>query len=42
MTLDISKLMPAILTAIPAIDMTQAFISDFNSKNPRTGTPPRP
>jgi Skp family chaperone for outer membrane proteins len=42
MTLDISKLMPAILTAIPAIDLTQAFISDFNSKNPRTGPPPRP
>jgi Skp family chaperone for outer membrane proteins len=34
MTLDASKLLPAILTAVPAIDMTQAFINDFNSKNP--------
>jgi len=39
MTLDLSKLIPAILTAIPAIDLTQAFINDFNSKNPRTSTP---
>jgi Skp family chaperone for outer membrane proteins len=42
MTLDASKLLPAILTAVPAIDMTQAFINDFNSKNPRTGAAPRP
>jgi len=41
MTLDTSKLLPAILTAVPAIDLTQAFIADFNSKNPRTGTAPR-
>ncbi len=42
MTLDLGKLLPAILTAVPAIDLTQAFIADFNSKNPRTGPPPRP
>jgi Skp family chaperone for outer membrane proteins len=42
MTLDTSKLLPAILTAVPAIDLTQAFIADFNSKNPRTGPAPRP
>ena len=42
MTLDLSKLLPAILTAVPAIDLTQAFIADFNSRNPRTGSPPRP
>jgi Skp family chaperone for outer membrane proteins len=42
MTLDASKLLPAILTAVPAIDLTQAFINDFNSKNPRTGPAPRP
>jgi len=42
MTLDTSKLLPAILTALPAVDVTQAFIADFNSKNPRTGSPPRP
>lgn len=39
MTLDTSKLLPAILTAVPAMDLTQAFIADFNSKNPRTGPP---
>ena len=39
MTLDLSKLIPAILTAIPSIDLTQAFINDFNSKNPRASTP---
>jgi len=42
MTLDISKLLPAILTAVPAMDLTQAFIDDFNRKNPRTAPPPRP
>jgi Skp family chaperone for outer membrane proteins len=42
MTLDLSKLLPAILTAVPAVDLTQAFIADFNSKNPRTGPPTRP
>jgi outer membrane protein len=42
MTLDMSKLLPAILTALPASDITQAFIEDFNRKNPRTGAAPRP
>ena len=42
MTLDTSKLLPAILTVVPAVDITQAFIADFNSKNPRTASPPRP
>jgi Skp family chaperone for outer membrane proteins len=41
MTLDTSKLLPAILTAVPAMDLTLAFIADFNSKNPRTGPAPR-
>src|SRR3977135_2779578 len=41
MTLDMSKFLPAILTAVPAVDLTQAFINDFNSKNPRTGPTPR-
>jgi len=41
MTLDLSKLLPAILTAVPGTDLTQAFITDFNSKYPRTGAPPR-
>ena len=42
MTLDLSKLLPAMLTAMPAVDVTDAFIADFNRKNPRTGAPPRP
>jgi Skp family chaperone for outer membrane proteins len=42
MTLDISKLLPAILTAVPAIDLTQAFIDDFNRNHPRTVPAPRP
>jgi Skp family chaperone for outer membrane proteins len=42
MTLDLSKLLPAMLTALPAVDVTDAFIADFNRKNPRTGAPPKP
>ena len=42
MTLDLSKLLPAVLTMVPAVDLTQAFINDFNSKNPRTATAPKP
>lgn len=44
MTLDMSKLLPAILTAIPAIDLTQTFIDDFNRTHPRPAAPsaPRP
>jgi len=40
MTLDLSKLLPAMLTAMPSVDVTEAFIADFNRKNPRTGAPP--
>jgi Skp family chaperone for outer membrane proteins len=39
MTLDFSKLLPAMLTALPAVDVTDSFIADFNRKNPRTGPP---
>jgi Skp family chaperone for outer membrane proteins len=42
MTLDLSKLLPAILTAVPAIDLTQAFIDDFNRSHPRVAPTPRP
>jgi len=35
MTLDVSKMMPAILTALPTMEVTAAFIADFNRKNPR-------
>jgi Skp family chaperone for outer membrane proteins len=41
MTLDINKLLPAILTAVPAIDLTQAFIDEFNRTHPRTAAPTR-
>jgi Skp family chaperone for outer membrane proteins len=34
MILDISKLIPAVLTVNPAMDVTQAFIADYNSKHP--------
>lgn len=37
MTLDLSKLLPAILTALPTTEVTEAFIADFNRKNPRIG-----
>lgn len=36
MILDISKLAPAILTVNPAMDVTQAFISEYNSTHPAT------
>jgi Skp family chaperone for outer membrane proteins len=32
MILDISKLLPAVLTANPAMDVTAAFISEYNSR----------
>ncbi len=34
LTLDFTRLAPAILTMVPALDITQAFIADYNSKNP--------
>ncbi len=34
MILDITKLLPAVLTVNPAVDITQAFIAEYNSKNP--------
>lgn len=39
MTLDVSKLLPIMLTVDPATDITTAFIAEFNSKYPAT---PRP
>lgn len=42
MTLDLSKLLPAILTALPTVEITQAFIADFNRKNPRLTPGTRP
>jgi len=34
MIFDISKLAPAVLAVNPAMDVTQAFIADYNSKHP--------
>jgi Skp family chaperone for outer membrane proteins len=36
MILDISKLLPAVLTVNPATDVTQAFINEYNSTHPAT------
>ena len=36
MMLDISKLLPAVLTVSPGMDMTRAFIAEYNSSNPAT------
>lgn len=36
MILDISKLAPAVLTVNPAMDVTQAFITEYNSTHPAT------
>jgi outer membrane protein len=36
MILDISKLLPAVLTVSPAMDVTQAFITEYNSTHPAT------
>src|ERR1041385_7971060 len=42
MTLDVSKMLPAILTALPTVDVTAAFIAEFNRKNPRGPSVTRP
>ena len=42
MTLDASKMLPAILTALPTVEVTNAFIAEFNRKNPRVTSAPRP
>jgi len=34
LVLDISKLLPAVLSVNPAMDITRAFIADYNSKHP--------
>jgi Skp family chaperone for outer membrane proteins len=36
--LDTAKIGPAILAAVDAMDMTRAFIADYNSKNPATAS----
>ena len=39
LTLDISKILPAILTIAPGVDLTKEFVADYNSKNPGTVAP---
>lgn len=36
--LDAAKIGPAILSAVDAMDVTRAFIADYNSKNPATAS----
>jgi Skp family chaperone for outer membrane proteins len=38
MILDISKLAPAVLTANPAMDVTKAFVTEYNSSHPATAS----
>src|SRR5207253_828983 len=38
MILDISKLAPAILTVNPAMDVTRAFVAEYNSTHPATAS----
>ena len=42
MTLDVSKMLPAVLTALPTVEVTAAFIAEFNRKNPRGPSVIRP
>ena len=42
MTLDVSKMLPAIVTALPTIEVTAAFIAEFNRKNPRVTSVTKP
>jgi Skp family chaperone for outer membrane proteins len=42
MILDVSKIAPAILTATDGMDVTKAFIADYNSKNPATASAAAP
>jgi Skp family chaperone for outer membrane proteins len=42
MTLDVSKMLPAVLTALPTVEVTAAFVAEFNRKNPRVPAVTRP
>ena len=42
MILDITKLLPAILSASDEVDITRAFIAYYNAKHPATAAPPAP
>jgi hypothetical protein len=42
MTLDVSKMLPAVLTALPTVEVTAAFLAEFNRKNPRGASVGKP
>ena len=42
LTLDIAKIAPAVMTLVPSMDVTEAFIKDYNSHNPATAAAVRP
>jgi Skp family chaperone for outer membrane proteins len=42
LTLDVTKMPEAILTLVPTADITDAFISDYNSRNPATASIAKP
>ena len=42
LTLDISKLLPAILTIAPGTDLTKEFIAEYNSTHPASTAPAKP
>ena len=42
LTLDISKMLPAILTIAPAADLTKEFVAEYNSTHPAQAPAPRP
>lgn len=42
LTLDAAKMPDAIMTVVPSIDITDAFIKDYNSHNPATTAAARP
>lgn len=42
LTLDISKLLPAILTIAPAADLTKEFVAEYNRTHPAQAPAPRP
>jgi Skp family chaperone for outer membrane proteins len=42
LTLDVAKIAEAIMTVVPTMDITEAFIKDYNSRNPATAAVVRP
>lgn len=42
LTLDVAKISEAIMTLVPSMDITDAFIKDYNGRNPATAAVVRP